>query len=633
MKGNDRENGIRPVRGNLGYRAIVPGQGEESKTITPKSGANDFSDNIFRNKPRQPITPTYNRQQSPVKRDISPTQPSNANSNREKETVKEKSPLGVKHIVIVLLALLAAFAPIVNYTLKLSYVYIDNEVYLGFCVHLFWLMIIVALYALVYAGFACALRRKIRIGWTIGFIIVSVFGIFFNFVNYVASTIAFMDTVYIHLAEIAPYAIAIIGVPFLLFLFPLIKSKKRNIIACVVCGVFLLIMAVPVIGQVPLKLKFLSDPVVFDTGTGYYSIVWGVNDDSLGFVTYKYDGVEYSVYSDDDGIKRVDTIHAVLVPREHLHNNSYAIHATRSRAKLAYGGQSGGTIDSKSYSFLGTADLESDDFTVTVASDWHYKINLLEGACSTMEEPDLAFIVGDYADFYVNKRQIIDNVLVGAAKVTKSKIPAIIVRGNHETRLDNVIWAIPELFGFESFYYRVERGNYVYTVLDSGESEPDDHYQRAGYNAFANYLTKELDWLEKMPIVEKGKYHVVLTHDNNYAEVGAIKDRFFEIMEKINVNMTISGHWHRFVLEQKDLPDENVIDYINFVTSGTTGVGKTSFIQFWIKETFYYEASQMEFKGDMVYFTEYKETGASSKLGEYPKIPPNVVKEKNQEAA
>ncbi|MDR0697052.1 MAG: metallophosphoesterase [Christensenellaceae bacterium] len=516
-------------------------------------------------------------------------------ANEEKGDYKRSI---IKKILILLCTIISLAAPIVNFTFRLGYVYIDHEVYAGFSEHLFYVMVAIAIYSILYAVRAFLNPKKIKLIWTIVFIFFSVLGVFFTYVNFVISTIAYIETALIHLKSYAPYLVALIGVPFLLFLFPLISKKKRNIIAIITCLIFLAAMAVPIVSTYPLSFKFLSDPVVFDIGNGNYSVVFGVNADSQGFVEYEYQGTQYKVYSIDDGLKKIDQIHAIHVPREHLENNTYRVGTTKVITKLAYGGKLGETLTSDYYGFQG--ERKTGDLLIRVVSDWHHQTELLEKSVSYLDDPDLVIILGDYADFFVDKEQIIKYMLVGAASVSYSTKPVIYVRGNHETRFDTVVPNIPELLGLDNFYYQVERGDYLFTVLDSGESEPDDHWQHLGFNDYKQYLTKELDWFESLP-VRDDVYNIVLSHDFEYAEVEDISVRFRNLMKTFNASMEVSGHYHNYTLDQIYV-EGDAFDYYKFIDGGLFTTGPSSIFDILTPKVHEYYASQIKFEGDSVHF-------------------------------
>ena len=67
------------------------------------------------------------------------------------------------------------------------------------------------------------------------------------------------------------------------------------------------------------NISFQYKPTVYIGGGGYYNIVWKNNVKSLGYVTYRYDGKNYTVYDEEDGVVRSDDyIHTVRVPVDHL---------------------------------------------------------------------------------------------------------------------------------------------------------------------------------------------------------------------------------------------------------------------------------------------------------------------------
>jgi predicted phosphodiesterase len=376
-----------------------------------------------------------------------------------------------------------------------------------------------------------------------------VLSLVFTLVNYISSTIAYAETAAIYIVKGLPWLLAFFSIPFLLLVYPNLKipEKRRKIFAWAISLIFVLGMAVPVFGQVPFLLKFTSEPIVLDTGTGYYSVVFAVNDNSHGFVRYTYDGAEKTVFSQDAGVKRIAKIHAVQIPREELENNSYTVSATRVLQRLSYQNKSslGKTITGKIYNFKG--DQTKKDPRIVSASDWHHYVDGLEKSAANFENVDLYLLMGDYADFYVNEDWVVKFFLKGAAVLTKSETPAIFVRGNHEVRADYDLQDLWRVLGLPGFYYQVRRGNYLFTVLDSVEEHEGRGWrEHDGFYDIVPYLHRQMDWFETLEI-PKDAYHIVLTHDTDFnSESSGARARYFDILSKQDVRLTVSGHSHSY---------------------------------------------------------------------------------------
>ncbi|MCL2022829.1 MAG: metallophosphoesterase [Oscillospiraceae bacterium] len=497
--------------------------------------------------------------------------------------------------VIALFTLVCASAPIINYTFRIGYVFIDNEVFPGFAQLLFYLMIINALYS-IYFLYRCAAGKPKKTALNVLFVLSCLFGALFALVNYVSSTIAKTGVMLQTLQDMLPYLAALLGVPLILLVLP--KLKARKMISAVLCIVFMLAMLLPVFVSFPLRFSFASEPVVLDVGSDYYSVVFSTNADSHGFVSYKApDGSEKTAYSNDEGVRRIGRIHAVLIPREELENNSYTIHATRVPHVTAYQNRQalGKTIDGKTYHFKGERNIAEP--RVISVSDWHWRMKELENAVSSFEQPDLVFLMGDYADFYANDEEVIAYVLKGAAAVTKSEIPAIFVRGNHEVRGNFDMSDLWRKLGLPGYYYQVERGEYMFTVLDCAESASYD-WEHDGFYDMLPYLSTQLAWLESLP--ENGKYNITLIHDSNFnTEEFGLRGRFEEALNENNTKFVVSGHSHALRVYQNEGKSYSVIEDGGYGRIN----GPKNILDIFHIGTYTYKCAEIRFEGENVIVT------------------------------
>jgi ABC-type glycerol-3-phosphate transport system permease component len=73
---------------------------------------------------------------------------------------------------------------------------------------------------------------------------------------------------------------------------------------------------------------FTAFPGVYEMGDGY-AVIWATNFAGTGYIQYTYNGVQYTVQDERNGIVRTnDTIHVVKVPHEHLQGNTYTVYST-----------------------------------------------------------------------------------------------------------------------------------------------------------------------------------------------------------------------------------------------------------------------------------------------------------------
>ncbi|MDR1905851.1 MAG: metallophosphoesterase [Clostridiales bacterium] len=518
-------------------------------------------------------------------------------SSNNKVSAEGVTPLRViGSFFAVLAALLAVVAPIVNYGVRVGWVFIDHEIFIGFSELLFYVMIANGIYAL---GVAVATLAKKRIPVLVIIISVLLFilSLLFWLINYVSSDIAHIETIYISLIGSLPFVAALFGVPFLLLCFPNLKirAKARNIIAVILSVIFVGTIAAAAFAKIPpIEFEFQTEPIVFDIGeddlgVDKYSVVFATNADAQGYVTYSYNGEEKTVYANEAGVKAVGKIHAVQIPRDELDGNQYTVHATRVLDFLAYGGKLGKTIDGNTYTLKNTTNAV--DPKIISASDWHQQLGLLDSASSYIrDDADLVLTMGDYADFYVNEQQVIDYFLKGAAIATQSVIPAIFVRGNHEVRGCEEMSDMGAKIGLKEMYYQVQRGNYMYTVLDTAEGEDGDQWEHDGFYDMVSYLSKQMDWFESLT-PNPSLYNMVLMHDSEYTK--PYDDAHTEIHNRFKakansfIDLAISGHSHGW---DYTAANTSGFDFHRVHDGGTTGdtsgmsLSQVSFVSDFINE-------------------------------------------------
>ena len=96
-----------------------------------------------------------------------------------------------------------------------------------------------------------------------------------------------------------------------------IKTALSAIFA-LVFGIYQSVGFVPV----PVKPVFTAQPAVFEAGDAY-AVVWATSVKGTGYLTYTYDGKEYTVYDAASGnIKSDDTVQVVKVKTVDLDQNS-----------------------------------------------------------------------------------------------------------------------------------------------------------------------------------------------------------------------------------------------------------------------------------------------------------------------
>jgi hypothetical protein len=474
----------------------------------------------------------------------------------------------------VLATLTALLAPIVNYSLRIGYVFIDHEVFKGFSEILFYTMIANALYNIGIAT-AVLVKKHIPIVLIIISCISFILSFFFWTLNYIAADEAHAEIIHIIISGVAPFILALFGIPFLLLVFPNLRitAKTRNIIATILTVIFVGILSMTAIMKIPpFVFRFDASPVVFDLGTDKYSVVFATNADAQAYVTYTYNGELKTVYANEAGYKAIGKIHAVKIPRAELDGNQYTAHATRVLERLSYGGKLGKTISTKMFTLKNTTNTVEPK--IIAASDWHNRLSLLDSAAKySGQNADIVIFNGDYADYYVNEQQIIKYFLRGAFILTKGEIPGIFVRGNHEVRGNEKVEDLGRKIGLANMYYQVRRGNNFFTIFDTAESEGADQWEHDGFYDMIPYFAEQVEWFESLPVPDTSVNNIVLMHDPHFTSAhdrphAGLVRRFKNKANAFNIDFSVSGDTHNWRIR---IPDQDNFNFYRIEDGGRNG--------------------------------------------------------------
>ncbi|MDR3293400.1 MAG: metallophosphoesterase, partial [Clostridiales bacterium] len=356
-------------------------------------------------------------------------------------------------------------------------------------------------------------------------------------------------TVYLIIGLIPIFA-ALFGSLFALFLLPSLKSKGRKVVAGILFLAVVFTCSAYGFKLVPFEFT-ITDPFVLDIGTGY-SVVWGTNAESIGWITYTKSGEteEQIVWCHDEGNKRLGVIHNALIPYDEFTDAEYKVHAQRSHGTVTFGNHLGKTVDSaKTYRFTDDRTIDNKAINIASFSDWHDHGYLAKGAFDEIEKAtgkiDLLIMGGDYSDYFVSESMVVTNVIKAAASVTGGTIPVIFIKGNHEARNDGLdkVWS---KLGLEKSYSQVDRNGILFTILDIGEDNNggDANYEYGGMNIFAQYDQEQLDWYESLKGHETDRYNILLAHGTLGSLTGYYQDAYAAQAKAMNTKIVVGGHTH-----------------------------------------------------------------------------------------
>ena len=323
-----------------------------------------------------------------------------------------------------------------------------------------------------------------------------------------------------------------------LLILPALKKKAR-VAFSVLLAVCVLLCGVSAVFPLT-SYKIESDPVVLDTGKDF-AVVFSTNEKGTGFIEYSFEGETHTVYAQKNGRRIADRkIHCVNVPYEHLKDNPYTVGSTRVIDEFAYGSRLGKTVTAGPFTL---SVPEGKEQTYLMISDWHTYVKEANEAISHIGDYDGVILLGDPAPGMDFEDEAREYVVKFGGNLTHGAIPAIYVRGNHETR-GSFADDFPEYIGYDSFYYTVERGDFTFVVLDSGEDKPDDHVEYGGLDDYTLNRTEMIEWLDELE-VENDKV-IALSHAWQVSEPESdLSARAWTDLEKLGARFVFSGHEHR----------------------------------------------------------------------------------------
>lgn len=435
------------------------------------------------------------------------------------------------------MALLAVLHPIFNYSFRLGYIFIDMETFTDFSYVILFLMLFNAvLWTFLYIKRkieAAPPKKVLYILYSVGI----VFQLLFLIVN-IAFLVVGKDsyrTFYIYLSRMLPYLAVFFLSIFLIYAYPNFKRGLAKAVALVLSGAIPLTLFM--IAFNPLPLRFESEPCVFITDNEeYYSIVWATNHNATGFVEYTYNNRDFTVYDSFAGNIRSDSkIHTVQIPKQHIEGNTYKVSSQRVKEHLGNSARKGKLISSNDFEFKKYE--QGEPVTVLSFSDWHENVKNATKVASYLSEPDLFFVVGDALDMITNLDNIVDYLLVPAAKISKSSCPVVFARGNHETRGENAV-NLARYLGLNSYYFPFTWGPVWGIVLDSGEDKPDNHPEYGGLAAFEPYLEAQTKWLSNLDSNGNFDFSIALCHIPN------MPIEWTHNLNRLGTDIAFAGHNH-----------------------------------------------------------------------------------------
>lgn len=215
----------------------------------------------------------------------------------------------------------------------------------------------------------------------------------------------------------------------------------------------------------------------------------------------------------------------------------------------------GGTAASEVHGFT-TLDPRKPGFSFVVLNDLHDKVDIMERlmALAGREPYDLVILNGDIVNDPQSEEQVIRNFLGPFGEAFASRIPFVLVRGNHETMGRYARDLRPFLRDPDEAYHGAfTHGGVRFVILDSGEDKPDGEPVYAGLADFDRYRSDQRRWLAREirgREFREARFRVGITHIPLFGSGqghGATdcREKWGPLLDAGGIDLHLSAHIHR----------------------------------------------------------------------------------------
>ncbi|MBR4767056.1 MAG: hypothetical protein IK085_09890, partial [Clostridia bacterium] len=112
---------------------------------------------------------------------------------------------------------------------------------------------------------------------------------------------------------------------------------ELNMIFNVIVSAIIVIQSALCLPLNTLLFRIDNEASVFESGDDMYTVIWSTTLPGTGYVTYTYEGKEYTVKDlQNAALRTEDSVHSVRIPKKHLDNNTYTCHSQQIGTRRAY---------------------------------------------------------------------------------------------------------------------------------------------------------------------------------------------------------------------------------------------------------------------------------------------------------
>jgi len=310
------------------------------------------------------------------------------------------------------------------------------------------------------------------------------------------------------------------------------------------------------------EAALLAGPYLQNPGPSSMTVMWVTGPNAAGWVEFGRDGTTPTkVIPVRDGLIQANTrVHRVtLTDLEPDTSYTYRI-VTRPIVafgpyKVDYGDIS--RSDTLTFRTLGQA---RQSYSFLVLNDLHEDVDTMRAHMTRAagRPYDLVFFNGDSLSHLEGESQVLERCLKPASGLFASRVPLLLVRGNHETRgafareLGRYL-ALPD----GRFYYSFDHGPVHFVVMDTGEDKEDGHWAYSGLTGFDDYRQEEAEWLARevaSPAFQQARFRVLIAHMPFFGDgqtrveghgPADCRARWGGILIGSGLDLHIAGHTHR----------------------------------------------------------------------------------------